>query len=97
MVMNQFIPYDVIEPSPGVPAGHMSNTTLISASFREPQPQPNAILDNLRTFSCRPSRYLSEREPAPVFQTSTSKNIPYNEAHYNNGVELESIGLRIKL
>jgi hypothetical protein len=44
MDMNQFVPYDVIEPSPVAPAGHMSNTSLISASFREPQSQPNAIL-----------------------------------------------------
>jgi hypothetical protein len=60
MDMNQFVPYDVIEPSPEAPAG------------REPQSQPNAILDNLRTFSrtsFRPSKHLFEQEPAPVFQT----------------------------
>jgi hypothetical protein len=84
MDMNQFVPYNVIEPSPEAPAGRMSNTSLMLASFREPQFQPNAILDNLRTFlgtSFRPLKHLFEQEPAPVFQTSTFN--PY-EAHYNN-------------
>jgi hypothetical protein len=85
MYIDQFVPYNVIEPSPEAPAGHMSNTSHISASFREPQSQPNAILYNHRTFSgtsFRPSKHLFEQEPAAVFQTSTFN--PYNDAHYNN-------------